>query len=41
MIRQPARRATATEADEDSMRVVEYALALLAVIAAGMLAFIR
>jgi len=42
MIRQSVVRATETEVEEDrSMRVVEWALALIAAVAAGVLAFIR
>jgi len=41
MIRQMMVRATETEIDDGSMRVVEWALALIAAFAAGVLAFIR
>jgi hypothetical protein len=41
MIRQTMVTATDTEVDDRSMRVVEWALALIAAIAAGVLAFIR
>ena len=41
MIRQTMVTATDTEVDDRSMRVVELALALIAAIAAGVLAFIR
>jgi hypothetical protein len=41
MIRQTIVTATETDADDRSMRVLEWALALIAVIAAGVLAFIR
>jgi hypothetical protein len=41
MIRQTGLPATEADAEDRSMRVVEYALALVAVIAAGILAFIR
>jgi hypothetical protein len=42
MIRQTALPTTPSEVDEDrSMRVVEWALALIAAIAAGILVFIR
>jgi len=42
MIRQSVVRATETEVeDERSMRVVEWALALIAAVVAGVLAFIR
>jgi hypothetical protein len=41
MIRQTGLSTTETDAEERSMRVVEYALAFVAVLAAGILAFIR
>jgi hypothetical protein len=41
MIRQTMVNATETEVDDRSMRVVEWALALIAAMAAGVLAFIR
>lgn len=41
MIRQTMVNATETEVEDQSMRVVEWALALIAAIAAGVLAFIR
>jgi hypothetical protein len=41
MIRQTMANTTETEIDDRSMRVVEWALALIAAIAAGVLAFIR
>jgi len=41
MIRQTMVNATETEVEDHSMRVVEWALALIAAIAAGVLAFIR
>jgi hypothetical protein len=41
MIRQAIVTATETDVDDRSMRVLEWALALIAVIAAGVLAFIR
>jgi hypothetical protein len=41
MIRPTALPTTASEDDDHSMRVVEYALALVAVVAAGILAFLR
>jgi hypothetical protein len=41
MIRQTMVTATDTEVDDRSMRLVEWALALAAAIAAGVLAFIR
>jgi hypothetical protein len=41
MIRQTMVSATETEVDDRSMRMVEWALALIAAIAAGVLAFIR
>ena len=41
MIRQTGLATTEADAEERSMRVVEYALALVAVLAAGILAFIR
>jgi hypothetical protein len=41
MIRQTMVNATETEVDDRSMRVVEWALALIAAIAAGVLTFIR
>jgi predicted Rossmann-fold nucleotide-binding protein len=41
MIRQTGLSATGTDAEERSMRFVEYALAFVAVLAAGILAFIR
>jgi hypothetical protein len=41
MIRQTMVTATETEVDDRSMRLVEWALALVAAIAAGVLAFIR
>lgn len=41
MIRHSTRWVAEPDAEERSMRVVEYALALLAVIAAGILALLR
>ena len=41
MIRQTGFSATKGDADERSMRFVEYALAFVAILAAGILAFIR
>jgi hypothetical protein len=41
MIRQTMVTATDTDVDDRSMRLVEWALALVAAIAAGVLAFIR
>jgi hypothetical protein len=41
MIRQPTVRATETEVEDRSMRMVEWAMALIAAFAAGILAFIR
>jgi hypothetical protein len=41
MIRQTIVTAPEADADDPSMRVLEWALALIAVIAAGVLAFIR
>jgi hypothetical protein len=41
MIRQTMVAATDTEVEDRSMRLVEWAMALIAAIAAGILAFIR
>ena len=41
MIRQTGLSTSEPDVDERSMRVVEYALAFVAVLAAGILAFIR
>jgi hypothetical protein len=41
MIRQTELQATEGEVEERSMRFVEYAVAFIAVLAAGILAFIR
>lgn len=41
MIRQTGFTATEADAEERSMRFVEYVLAFLAIFAAGILAFIR
>ena len=41
MIRQTTLPATETEVDDRSMRFIEYGIALIAVLAAGVLAFIR
>lgn len=41
MIRQPIATAEESPADEVSMRFVEYALAFIALLAAGILAFVR
>jgi hypothetical protein len=41
MIRQTTVAATDTEVEDRSMRLVEWAMALIAAIAAGILAFIR
>jgi hypothetical protein len=41
MIRQTEPLATESEVEERSMRFVEYAVAFIAVLAAGILAFIR
>lgn len=41
MIRQPTATAQEAPADEHSMRFVEYALAFVALLAAGILAFVR
>lgn len=41
MIRQPALPTLESEADDHSMRFVEYAMAVIAVVAAGVLAFLR
>jgi hypothetical protein len=41
MIRQTIVRATETEVEDSSMRVVEWVLALVAAVAAGVLALIR
>lgn len=41
MIRQPALPATESDVEDRSMRFVEYLLAFIAVLAAGVLAFIR
>jgi hypothetical protein len=41
MIRQTGLQSTKTDGEDRSMRWVEYALAFVAVLAAGVLAFIR
>jgi hypothetical protein len=41
MIRQTTLPAAESDVDDRSMRLIEYGLALIAVIAAGVLAFIR
>ena len=41
MIRQAPIMTTESEIDDRSMRVVEYVMAIIAVVAAGVLAFIR
>ena len=41
MIRQTGLQMTETKAEDRSMRFVEYAMAFIAVLAAGVLAFIR
>jgi hypothetical protein len=41
MIRQTGHHSTETDVEEPSMRWVEYALAFVAVLAAGILTFIR
>ena len=41
MIRQAPIMTTESEVDDRSMRVVEYLMAIIAVVAAGVLAFIR
>lgn len=41
MIRQPSATAQEAESDEESMRYLEYALAFVALLAAGILAFVR
>jgi hypothetical protein len=41
MIRQTRLQSTETDVEDGSMRLVEYALALVAVLAAGVLAFLR
>ena len=41
MIRQPALPTAESDVEDRSMRLVEYALAFVAVLAAGVLAFIR
>ena len=41
MIRPPTARADALPADDRSMRIVEYALAMAAIVAAAILALIR
>ena len=41
MIRQAPIMTTESEVDDRSMRVVEYVMAIIAVVAAGVLAFIR
>jgi len=41
MIRQPALSTVESEADDHSMRFVEYAMAVVAVVAAGVLALLR
>jgi hypothetical protein len=41
MIRQTGLQATETDVEDRSMRVVEYAMAVVALLAAGVLAFIR
>ena len=41
MIRQSAFAPTESDADDRSMRVVEYAMALVAVLTAGILALLR
>jgi hypothetical protein len=41
MIRQTGLPIPETEAEDRSMRLIEYALAVIAVLAAGILAFIR
>ncbi len=41
MIRQPAFPKTESNGEDRSMRVAEYAMAIVAVLAAGILAFVR
>jgi hypothetical protein len=41
MIRQTGLQSTESDVDDGSMRLVEYAMAIVAVVAAGILAFIR
>ena len=41
MLRQPMLSITDAEIEDHSMRIVEYALAFVAALAAGVLAFIR
>ena len=41
MIRQTGLPSTETDVEEPSMRLVEYVMALVAVVAAGVLAFLR
>jgi hypothetical protein len=41
MIRQTGLQTTETNVEDRSMRVVEYAMAVVALLAAGVLAFIR